>query len=66
MIDPAPASKTDLIVVFTSERHKRKASQWVIFVLPGTISSQEPLEAVEVCQHGSLRPLNSNMRSEVI
>ena len=40
--------RTSAECIFTSERHKREASQWVIFgLLPGSISYQEPLEALE-------------------
>ena len=55
-------------MLFTSERHKREASQWVIFdlLLHGTISSQKPLEALEAYHHRLLRSLSSNMRSEFI
>ena len=52
--------------LFTSERHKREASQWMIFgLLLGKSSSQKPLEAIEACQHRLLRPLSSNLILDV-
>ena len=55
--------------IFTSERHKREASQWMAFgllLLPGKFSSQKPLEALEAYHHRLLRSLSSNMRSELM